>query len=627
MVRWFSVCSSLVLLLSCGTTETPRPRAQPRPAEGAEAGARTAATLVLVGGKVHTLDPAQPTATAVAIAGDRIVEVGTDEAVGLRIGPNTKVIDLGGKTVLPGLADAHLHLFGLGSRGRIVDLTATRSIKDVRDRVAAAAKGTSAGAWVQGRGWDQNDWGTGGAWPTARDLDQATRDVPVILWRVDGHAVWVNTKAMELAGVGRDVRDPPGGRVIRGPGGPSGVFVDNAMALVESAVPPPTPSDLRRAYFLGEREALKSGLTQVHDMGLGRAELAILRDLDKAGELKLRIYALLDGSVEDLDAMMGAGPQVPAADSPSMLTVRGVKFYLDGALGSRGAALLAPYSDEPKTSGLVVMDEQLFEARVKSAKERGYQVATHAIGDRANRLALDVYERVFGQRATRDRPRIEHAQVIARDDLSRFQQLGVIASMQPTHATSDMPWAEKRVGPERIQGAYAWRSLVVGGATLAAGSDAPVEEVSVIAGLYAAIHRQSPDEFMAEPWRGEEALSPLQAVRAFSQGAAYASFREADVGRVSPGMVADLTVLDVDPMAADAAALSRGKAELTIVGGALNYIRPGADRAPEPKVEAKPEPKVEAKPEPKVEAKPEPKVEAKPALEPVRTTTTATTAR
>lgn len=595
MQRWVRIPASFALLLSglvgCGTAETPRTarRGTAPAADRASGSARSEATLALVNGRVYTLDPAQPTGTAVAIAGDRILAVGSDEDVLSRVVASTKVIDLGGKTVLPGLADAHLHIFGVGSRGRTVDLVGTRSIKEVRDRVAAAAKSATAGTWIQGRGWDQNDWGASVAFPTARDLDAVSIEVPIILWRIDGHAAWVNSKALALAGITRDTRDPPGGRVIRGASGPSGVFVDNAMALVESAVPPPTASELRRAYFLGEREALKSGLTQIQEMGIGRPELAILRDLDRAGELKIRVYALVDGSVEDLDAMLGAGPQLPEAGSKSKLTVRGVKFYLDGALGSRGAALLAPYSDEPKTSGLLVTDEQLFEARVRSAKERGYQVATHAIGDRANRLTLDVYERVFGRNSA-DRPRIEHAQVIAPDDVVRFAELGVIASMQPTHATSDMPWAEKRLGAQRIDGAYAWRSLQVAGATIAAGSDAPVEDIAVVGGLYAAIHRQSPDEFMAEPWHGEQALAPAQAVRAFSRGAAYASFREGEAGRLAEGMIADVTVLDVDPMTAPAAKLAGATAALSIVGGELAYIKPGADRAPEPKPTAAPAP-------------------------------------
>jgi len=586
MIRRAWVSASLVLA-ACSTPARPPPATgSGRPDDAPAGSSKTVATLALVGGIVHTLDGGK-SATAIAISGDRILAVGSDEQIQALTGPSTKLIGLGGRTVVPGLADAHMHVFGLGERGRNVDLVGTKSIKDVQDRVATAAKSASPGAWIQGRGWDQNDWGKLGAFPSARDLDSVTGDHPTVLERVDGHALWANTAALKAAGIGPESKDPPGGRIIRSGAQPSGVFIDNAMPLVASAMPPPSTSDLRRAYFLGEREALKAGLTQVQDMGLGRAELSILRELDKAGELKIRVYALVDGGVEDLDSMLGSGPQIPEKASKSRLTVRGVKFFLDGALGSRGAALLAPYDDEPKSTGLVTMDENLYEARVRTCKERGYQVATHAIGDRANRLALDVYERVFG-RAAKERPRIEHAQVIARDDIVRFGDLGVIASMQPTHATSDLPWAGKRIGAERLKGAYAWRSLQVAGATIASGSDAPVEDPMVVAGLYSAIFRQSPDEFMAEPWSPEERMNPVQAVRSFSTNAAYASFREADAGKIVAGWTADLTVLDFDPFTADAVTVERGKIELTIVGGELAYIKPGADRLPEPKAPPKP---------------------------------------
>jgi predicted amidohydrolase YtcJ len=463
MVRWFSVCSSLVLLLSCGTTDTPRPRAQPRPAEGAAAGARTAATLVLVGGKVHTLDPAQPTATAVAIAGDRIVEVGTDEAVGLRIGPNTKVIDLGGKTVLPGLADAHLHLFGLGSRGRIVDLTATRSIKDVRDRVAAAAKGTSAGAWVQGRGWDQNDWSDRQApGPSGRVTWTRShgRRAGGILWRVDGHAVWVNTEGPG-AGPGSAATCAPRGG---GPGGdaarrsPAGCSWTTPWPWSESARPrrPGRRSSGKRVLAGPRRSALASRASrEVHDMGLVPLdELAVLRalDLDRAGERKLRIYAAarrLGRRIWTPCPGRGPAPCRPLDGPLDASPCAAVKFYAGRGpgLARRGAVGGRTATTPAITSGLVVTDPA---AAGGAGAERPGAPATRwpptpsATGP--TWLALDVYEPgVRGPGVARARPRIEHAQVHGRgDDLSRFGQEGVIASLQPTHATSDMPWAEKR---------------------------------------------------------------------------------------------------------------------------------------------------------------------------------------
>ncbi|MFO0728405.1 MAG: amidohydrolase [Myxococcota bacterium] len=621
----------LGLAASCGHSGKPGPKSghPSDPGAGGRSGP-VLADLVLLGGTVHTLDPRHPDGTAVAIAGGRVLAVGTDDEIQAYVGPNTKLVGIEKKTVLPGLVDSHFHLFGQGEKGGIVDLSGTKSLKEIKEKVQTAARATSGASWIIGRGWDQNRWGGQKAFPTARDLDDVSAEHPVLLTRIDGHAVWANSAAMKLAGVGADFKDPPGGRILRGAGNkPTGVFVDNASSLVEAAVPPPTASDLRKQVFLGERDALKAGLTQIHEMGIGRAELDVLHELDRAGELKIRIYAMVDGAVEDFGAILGEGPEIPGKDQKSHLTVRGVKFYMDGALGSRGAALLAPYSDDPKNTGLILTDEALFEARVRTAKDRGYQVATHAIGDRANRIVLDTYERVFGREARKLRPRVEHAQVISTDDLGRFGQLGIVASMQPTHATSDGPWAEQRLGRERIHGAYAWRSLLATSATIAAGSDAPVESPDAIGGLVAAIFRVDPEDakkagkanvektsggglhvvdedmMSSGAFHAEQRMTPAEAVHAFSRSGAWASFREEEAGLIRPGFVADLTVLDVDPMKADAATLARGHAELTIVDGVIAYARPGADRPPEPKPEPTPEPK----PEPKPSRKAEPKLE------------------
>jgi hypothetical protein len=539
------------------------------------------AALVLLGGVIQRMVPAasgSAPAQAIAIGDGKILAVGSDAEIAPWIGEQTKQIGLGGKVVLPGLADGHLHLFGLGSRGARIDLVGTKSIAEIKDRVARAVREARPGAWIRGRGWDQNDWGTGGRFPSARDLDAVAPATPVVLERIDGHAIWVNSAAMKAAGITAAVRDPPGGKVLRSGGQPSGVFIDNASGLVEAFAPPPAKADLLKAALIAERECLQAGLTEVHEMGVGSAELEVLRQLDAAGDLRLRIHAYLDGSAEDLDGLMGDGPQLPK--DGRRLTVRGVKFYLDGALGSRGAALLAPYQDDPKNSGLITMDEALFEARVRSVKERGYQPATHAIGDRANRLALDVYQRVYGKAALAGRPRIEHAQVLALEDLPRFGELGVVASMQPTHGTSDAPWAEARIGPQRAQGAYAWRSLLARGATIAAGSDAPVEQVSPLLGIFAAIFRADPSAFPLEPWRPEERVSPLAAVGMFTRGVAYAGFREDRAGKIEVGFDADLTVLDTDPLHAGATDLLASKVALTVVGGEIAYAAPNADRPP-----------------------------------------------
>jgi predicted amidohydrolase YtcJ len=594
--------------LGAACAGAPAPRGQRARVEAQPTG--PAPTIVLLGGRVHTFDATRPAASAVAIAGAEILAVGDDAAIEALAGPDTRRVELGGRTVVPGLIDAHFHLFGVGASASSLSLVGTRSIDDVKARVAKAVKAAAPGAWIVGRGWDQNDWGTGARFPTAKALDEVAGDHPIVLHRVDGHALWANSAAMRAAGVGPNTVDPPGGRVIREGRAPSGVFVDNAMALVEGAIPPPTPSELRKAVFLGEREALRNGLTEIHEMGLGKAELDVLLALDAAGELKLRIYAMVDGSAEDLGQLFAYGPRVPEPTARARVTIRGVKFYLDGALGSRGAALLAPYADDASTSGLLLMDPALYEARVRTAHARGFQVATHAIGDRANRLALDVYERVFGQGLWRARPRIEHAQVFAPADLPRVGGLGVVASMQPLHATSDGPWAARRLGRERMAGAYAWRALLATSATIAAGSDAPVERPSAIDGLVAAIFRQDPEALGTTPetkvertasgrisivddglvdvptYGAEQRVTPQEALRAFTRGAAFASFREKVVGMIEPGRVADLTVLTADPLTADANALARARVDFTIVGGELAFVRAGADR-PMPRPSAK----------------------------------------
>jgi predicted amidohydrolase YtcJ len=528
------------------------------------------ADLVLFGGVVRTLD-GEKTASAIAARKGRIVRVGSDAEVKALATDRSQVIDLAGRTVVPGLIDSHMHLFGLGRMSQEVDLVGTKSVKEIQERVAKAVK-ESSGSWIQGRGWDQNDWEGAKAFPSARDLDAVSLDRPIVLRRIDGHAIWVNGAALKAAGVTAKTPDPAGGKIVRERGEPTGIFIDNAMNLVEAKLPQPTIEELEKQALAGERACLEAGLVAVHDMGLGRAELEALRRLDDAGRLHLRVYAMVDGGAEDLAALFGDGPRIPK-DETSRLTIRGVKFFMDGALGSRGAALLAPYADDPKNSGLVLMELGEYESRVRLAKERGFQVSTHAIGDRANRSTLDVYERVFGSELRAARPRVEHAQVVSLEDLPRFSKLGVIASMQPTHATSDMPWAEKRVGPERIKGAYAWKTLLSSGATIASGSDAPVESISPILGLYAAMTRQEPTEKPAPPWRGDERMTPLEALQSFTGAGAFASFREGEAGVLKEGFVADMTVLDRDPLAIDPHALLDAKVELTIVGGSIAFSK------------------------------------------------------
>ncbi len=521
-----------------------------------------------------------PRASAVAIRNGRIAEIGSNETVSSWIGPETKVIDLLGRTAVPGLVDAHMHLTGLGRRHLILDLVDTKSLAEIKQKVARAVLKAPAGQWILGRGWDQNDWPESTGFPRAEDLDEVSPDHPVALTRVDGHAVWTNTEAMTQAKVGRRTRPASGGRIMKLNGIPTGIFIDNAMQLIRDHIPPLSDAQMRQAVLLGQKECLAAGLTGVHDMGVGPRELAVLSAIDAQGELHLRVYAAHDGTVENLSPALAGGPRIPKLGDESRLTVRAVKFFADGALGSRGAALLEPYSDDSKNSGLLLTEPAVLEARVRTASKLGFQVATHAIGDRANMVTLDIYKRVFGKYGWKYRPRIEHAQVLSQVDLLRFGSEGVIASIQPTHATSDMPWAEARLGPERIQGAYAWQALLTSNATVAAGSDAPVESVAPVLGLYSAMTRQDHAGGPEGGWRADQAMKPAQALAAFTSGAAWASFNEKDLGKLSKGFIGDITVLSQDPLAADGPSLLKTQVMLTIINGEVVYVRGSADAPP-----------------------------------------------
>lgn len=622
LVAFMATVGALLALTRCPGSSTTPSKPSPPPPPRAE--------LVLLSGTVVTFDPQVPAATALAIKDGRIVAVGSDAELKPWIGSDTRVIDLKGRTAVPGLADAHLHLSSLGARAFSINLVGTRSLDEVRARVKAAAAAAKKGDWLLGRGWDQNDWAQaaatkrpgkaekkrgadaargGGGFPTARDLDDISGDHPVVLARIDGHAVWANTKAMEAAGVNGKTKPRPGGEIVKLKGKPSGIFIDNAMGLIAEKAPSPSREQAKAAILAAQKECLAAGLTQVHDMGVDRQAVEILRELDKSGELRLRVYAFLAGSVEDLGGLLAGGPTMADGDK-GRLTLRGVKFFVDGALGSRGALLLKPYSDDKKSAGLFVTAPELLEARIRTAAKAGYQVATHAIGDRGNRVVLDIYERVFAEAAPDSdatgakkgppggaRPRIEHAQVLAVSDIPRLAKDGVVASMQPTHATSDMRWAEQRLGKDRLQGAYAWKSLLSRGATIAAGSDAPVEDVSPILALYAAVSRK---DLLGNPptgWMPEERMTPLEALRALTIGPAWASFREAEAGRIQKGFVADITVLDKNPLLATEEELSRMRSTLTIIAGRVEHANPGADAPPEPaKAPAPSKPPEPAKP-------------------------------
>ncbi|HSX60597.1 MAG TPA: amidohydrolase [Tahibacter sp.] len=526
----------------------------------------TAATTVLHDGRIGV-----PGGTAEAVAWDdagRIVAVGSKAELAQRY-PDAAKLDAHGAAVLPGLVDAHGHVLGLGLSLLNADLRGTASKAQVIERLRAHAAKLPAGAWLVGRGWDQNDWPEK-QFPTAADLDAAFPDRPVYLRRIDGHAAWANTAALSRAA--RDLAgdwQPDGGRIERVGGKPTGVFVDAAMHLVDEVVPKPDAALKRRAYRLAFETLLANGLTGVHDAGVSRDDLAVLRGFADAGELPLRIYAMADGDGEALDALCRDGLYRHA---DGRLQMRAVKLYIDGALGSRGAALKADYSDDPGNRGLLVTAPDAFRAVVAKAKRCNVQVATHAIGDRGTRLVLDTYAGVLDAAAQGDhRWRVEHAQIVDVADFPRFAQLRVIASMQPTHATSDMPWAQARVGEARLAGAYAWRRFMAAKVPLALGSDFPVEQVSPLLGLYAAVTRQDLDAKPAGGWLPAQRLSLDEAVRGFTAGAAFAEFAESDRGTIAVGKQADFTLLRDDPYAIDAARIPHDRIAATIVDGKVVY--------------------------------------------------------
>jgi hypothetical protein len=466
----------------------------------------------------------------------------------------SEILELAGKTVVPSVTDAHAHLVELGFAADDIDLRGCTSPSDCTHRIkqlyySPFGKRGVGVAWTIARGWDQNKF-PGAAFPTHDALDELTS--PLFAERIDGHAAWVNRAAMFEAHVSRATPDPPGGKIIRDAHGePTGIFVDNAMALVTRAIPKPTAQETEAAIVRGQELALAAGLTEVHEMGIDADAIAAYRRLARDGKLKIRVYAFAAQADADKVLAHAPAPSVPSA----MFTLRGIKLYADGALGSRGAALLQPYSDEPASTGLEITKEPELERIARAALESGWQVAVHAIGDRGNRNVLDAYA-AAGVTAER-RFRIEHAQVVALADIPRFSRMGVIASMQPTHATSDAPWAEKRVGKERLKGAYAWRRMLDAGVRLAFGSDFPVEKPDVAAGLVAAVERGG--------WTLDQKLTLDEALRAFTTGAAYAAFEERWRGRAAPGMAGDLTIFD--------GPLPHAAVERTIVAGKVVYTR------------------------------------------------------
>ncbi len=544
--------------------------------------AQSPANLVLRGGPVITLEGKESEARAVAVTNGKIVYVGSEKGVQNYTGPRTRVVELNGRAMTPGLQDAHAHMLSLGGSLESLDLRG-RNLEQIRALVAAAARQRKPGEWIFGHAWDQTNF-PNKQFPTHAMMDEVATGHPVLLSRVDIHAIWVNRKAMEMAGVTRQSQDPAGGKILRDERGePTGVFIDKADELIESKMPPASPDAIQRQLLAAMKECNRYGLVRVHDAGVGKSVLAAYKVLLGQGKMTLRIYAMIgayDGARDladpdsALNHYLAHGPEVNLGGG--MLTVRSIKMVADGAMGSRGAALLAPYSDDPGNSGLMRESEESIYSVTKAALEKGFQVNVHAIGDLANRVTLNAFERarkdVPGARDARLRD--EHAQLIAPEDIPRFAKLGVIASMQPTHATSDMKWAEARVGLERVKGAYAWRSLLGGGARLACGSDFPVELVNPVLGLYAAVSRQGTDGNPPGGWLPQERLTALEALRCFTVDAAYAAFEEKEEGTIAVGKRADLVVWNHSPIQTEPKEVLRSEVQMTIVGGKVVYEAP-----------------------------------------------------
>ncbi len=474
----------------------------------------------------------------------KVLETGDAAALRAKY-PDAKRIDGLGKTLLPGLIDAHGHVFRLGFKTTEISLSGTKSLQEAQGQIRDYAQKNPQRQWLLGYGWNQVNWKLG-RFPTAAELDAAVSDRPVRLVRVDGHAAWLNTKALQAAGITRDTKDPAGGRIERDANGnPTGVLIDKAMALVNNVIPPYSDDDRRSALAAAVAHLNALGLTSVGDAGVTVADDRIYREFADQGKLTTRIYGMIRDTGDEFKTLSAKGPLIGYGND--RYDLRAVKLYGDGALGSRGAALMEPYTDDHAHSGLLFMSDAAMQANVKSALKAGYQVNVHAIGDKTNHQVLDAMEVAYKDVGGRDlRNRIEHAQVVSLPDIPRFKKLNLIASMQPTHATSDMNMAEDRIGKERIKGAYAWQTFLKQGTVIAGGSDFPVESANPFYGLHAAVTRTDHEGRPINGWHPEEAMTLPQAFRAFTLDAAYAQHQEKTLGSLEKGKWADFILVDRD---------------------------------------------------------------------------------
>lgn len=533
------------------------------------------ANLVLRNGKIATVDEEFSFAEAVAVQREKIVFVGKNEDVSSYTGPETKVIDLKGKLVLPGLIDSHAHIYNLGEQLTQLDITGTTSYQQIISKVAERVKTASPGEWIVGGRWDQNDWEDKN-FPVHDPLSAVSPDNPVYLNRIDGNASFANKKALEMSGITRETSDPFGGVIHRKKNGePTGVLINRAMNIVEKHIPKDTEEQYSDRVLKAVESCLSVGLTSVHEAGIGPDEIKIYKNLIDGGKLHMRVYAML-GEQENptLEGDLTAYLKQHRIEEYGnyFLSVRSMKLFFDGALGSRGAAFFEPYEDDPENNGLLRITPEYITHVAKAALEADMGVNTHCIGIRGNRLCLDAYEKALKDNPKRDhRFRIEHAQIVRLEDVAKFASLEVIPSMQPTHCTSDMDFVEARVGSKRAAGAYAWRSFLNAGLIIPCGSDFPVESNNPMLGIYAAITRMDIEGNPEGGWFPEQQMTIEEAIKGYTIWGAFAAFQEDVLGSIEVGKLADFTVLDRDILEVAPEEVLKARTVYTIVGGRIVF--------------------------------------------------------
>lgn len=532
------------------------------------------ADLVLSNGNIYTANERQPHAEAIAAKNGRVLFVGSNEQA--KKFHAAKVIDLHGQTVVPGFTDSHCHIFGIGEREMQLNLEGTNSFEDFLARVRDRVNKTQHGKWITGRGWIETFWKPP-RFPTRDDLDNIAPENPVFLTRADGHAAVANSAALKIAKIDRNTPDPFGGQILKKNGEPNGMLLDKAQELVGKNIPKPTQADREEALLRGINREIKLGWCEIQNAGSHKEDVDVIRKAFEAGKIKIRLVNAVYGPGEDAQNFLREGPVVDAYDCH--FTQRTIKVLFDGSLGSRGAALLKPYNDAPETSGFLREKPEELRPMFEQALRRGIQVETHAIGDRANRLILDLYEQAFkavppDKRKIRDpRWRIEHAQIVDPADIPRFAKLGIIPSMQPSHAISDLFFAPARIGMDRLGGAYAWQTFIKSGCIIPGGSDAPVERGEPMIEFYAAVARKSLKGESGEGWHPEQAVSREDALKMFTLWPAYAVFQEKDKGSIEVGKLADFSVLSNDIMHIPEARILETQNEMTVIGGQIAYQR------------------------------------------------------